>query len=62
LAAGYLSLESTRDGEASMAKCTTVLILCLLALAHSARDGVAADALRKLRVAVTAISGGMSPP
>ncbi len=45
-----------------MAKCTTVLILCLLALTITARDSDAAEPLRKLRVAVTAISGGMSPP
>ncbi|HVO94734.1 MAG TPA: ABC transporter substrate-binding protein [Terriglobales bacterium] len=45
-----------------MAKCTIVLILCLLALMRSARDAAAAEPLHKLRVAVTAISGGMSPP
>ena len=45
-----------------MVKRTIVLILCLIALTSPASDSTAAEPLRKLRVAVTAISGGMSPP
>jgi len=45
-----------------MVRRPTVLILCLIALTIPANDSTAAEPLRKLRVAVTAISGGMSPP
>ncbi|MGH7870712.1 MAG: hypothetical protein ACREQO_00685, partial [Candidatus Binatia bacterium] len=45
-----------------MAKRTLFLILCLIDLTISSTDSDAAEPLRKLRAAVTAISGGMTPP